>query len=209
MCTGKCAKCVGCTLIPLSIICITCNAILFFPGWSTEPSQNAGQKLTTEVTTYLGIVGGGILMFLSILGSAVGLCGSLFCLVMSAVALSRGPVCQYYAPVETNTTSSPLPTTNTSLIWGRPFDHPLTEYNNENYIFHKEVWELCVAPPNVVEFNIILFSIMVAASSIESILFCVQLFNGLFGLICGTCRKKDEDCKKMVNDDDKKEYKCE
>ncbi|XP_077326690.1 transmembrane 4 L6 family member 5-like [Lithobates pipiens] len=228
MCTGKCAKCIGCTLIPLSIICITSNAILFFPGWSTEPSKEPGTQLTPEVTMYLGIVGGGVMvllpaiqilvaggkgccgnrcgMFLSILGAAAVLCGSLFCLTMSVVALHRGPVCQYY-DVETNTTASPVPTTNTSLIWGRPFDNSVTEQNNENYLFHPEIWYICEAPPNVVEFNIILFPILIAASSIEAILGAIQLFNGLFGLICGTCRKKGDDYEDMI-EDEKKEYKC-
>ncbi|XP_077326692.1 transmembrane 4 L6 family member 5-like [Lithobates pipiens] len=229
MCTGKCAKCIGCTLIPLSIICITCNAILFFPGWSTEPSKEPGTKLTSEVTTCLGILGGGIRvllpsiqmaaaggkgccgnrcgMFLSILGAASILAGSLFCLTMSVMGLRHGPVCQYDNPEETNTTGSPVPTTNTSLIWGRPFVNPLMEHNNKNYLFYPELWNTCLEPPNVVEFNIILFSILIVASSIEAILGTVQLINSIFGVICGTCRKKEDDYEDTMKDE-KKENKC-
>ncbi|XP_040198012.1 transmembrane 4 L6 family member 5-like [Rana temporaria] len=127
---------------------------------------------------------------------------------MSVVGLHRGPVCQYYDRVETNTTGSPVPTISTSLIWGRPFENPLIKQNNEIYLFHPELWDTCVAPPNVVGFNVIFFSILIAASSIEVILGAVQLFNGLFGLICGTCRNKDDDDYKDMMEDEKKEYKC-
>ncbi|XP_068130165.1 transmembrane 4 L6 family member 5-like [Hyperolius riggenbachi] len=227
MCTGKCAKCIGGSLIPFAVICMACNAILYFPGWSVEPSQNAGLMLTTEVTMFLGIIGGGVMvlipaiqilsagkkgccgnrcgMFLSILSAAIGLCGSLFCLTMSVVGLMRGPVCEYYAPLEGNITdSTPYPTPSEVLIWGRPLEYRLPENNNESYIFHKESWDKCINPPDVVRFNIVLFSIMLAASSIEVILCAVQLFNGLFGVICGTCRKKDDD----YEEDMIKEAKC-
>ncbi|XP_075061131.1 transmembrane 4 L6 family member 5-like [Mixophyes fleayi] len=221
MCTGKCAKYIAGTLYPLAFICITANTILFFPGWNVEASQNARLKLTTEVSTFLGIIGGGLLvlipaiqihatgrkgccgnrcgMFLSILCAAIGLTGSLFCLVMCVTGIHRGPVCAYYASDYMNDTTS-APTGNTTLVWGRPFESPLPEYNNESYIFHKESWSICVEPKDVAEFNIILFSILLAASSFEVILCAIQLFNGLFGCICGTCQKKDIDYKDMKKD---------
>ncbi|KAM4036967.1 transmembrane 4 L6 family member 5-like [Anomaloglossus baeobatrachus] len=215
MCTGKCAKCIGGALYPFAVICIVANTILYFPGWSLEAAENAGLKLTTEVSTLLGIVGGGVMviipaiqiqasgrkgccgnrcgMLLSILCAAIGLTGSLFCLVMSVVGLTRGPVCAYHDPDQINTTTPG----NDSLIWGRPFEKPMSEYNNESYLYHKDVWNVCVRPPNVVEFNIILFSILLAASSFEVLLCAVQFFNGLFGAICGTCNKDKNDYKDM------------
>ncbi|XP_069837329.1 transmembrane 4 L6 family member 5-like [Dendropsophus ebraccatus] len=239
MCTGKCAKCIGGALYPLALICIACNILLFFPGWSLEAAENPGEKLTTEVSTFLGIVGGGILvfitavqiqasgrkgccgnrfgMFLSILCAAIGLAGSLFCLVTCVVAIHRGPICGYYDTGHINTTA-PSPTGSGNLTWGRPLEKPLPEYNNENYIYHRDTWSKCVEPPNVVEFNFILFSIMLGASSFEVILCAFQLFNGLFGVICGTCNKEKMNYKDMEKDTDsdkdsdsihkKKEAKC-
>ncbi|XP_063787001.1 transmembrane 4 L6 family member 5-like [Pseudophryne corroboree] len=216
MCTGKCAICIGGALYPLAIICIIANVILYFPGWSVEAAENAGEKLTYEVTTFLGIIAGGLLvlipaiqihasgrkgccgnrwgMFFSILCSAIGLTGSLFCLVMCVTGIFRGPVCAYYITDLTNAT-----TAGPTLVWGRPFEKPMPEYNNDSYIFHRESWDICVEPKDVAEFNIILFSILLAASSFEVILCTVQLFNGLFGCICGTCREEEigyEDMKK-------------
>ncbi|XP_040272220.1 transmembrane 4 L6 family member 5-like [Bufo bufo] len=227
MCTGKCAKFIGGALYPFAVICIVSNTLLFFPGWTLEVAENTGLKLTSEVSTCLGIVGGGILviitaaqihasgrkgccgnrfgMFLSILCAAIGLTGSLFCLVMCVTAIHRGPVCAYDSG-HINTTAHT--TENDTLIWGRPFEFPLPEYNNENYIYHKESWSICVKPPNVVEFNLILFSILLASSSFEVILCAIQLFNGLFGAIFGTCIKKDiTDYKDMEKDNSDYNYK--
>ncbi|XP_056426168.1 transmembrane 4 L6 family member 5-like [Hyla sarda] len=221
MCTGKCAKCIGGTLYPFAVICIVANVFLYFPGWSLEAAENPGLKLTTEVSTLLGIVGGGLLvlitavqiqasgrkgccgnrwgMFLSILCAAIGLTGSLFCLCMCVTAIHRGPVCAYYDSGSINTTDTSI-LGNGNLTWGRPFENALPEYNNENYIYHKDSWSICVEPPNVVEFNLILFSTMLAASSFEVILCAIQLFNGLFGVICGTCNKEEIDYKDMDKD---------
>ncbi|XP_040202671.1 transmembrane 4 L6 family member 5-like [Rana temporaria] len=229
MCTDKCTRCIGCTLIALAIICITCNAILFFPGWSTEPSKEPWTKLTTEVTSFLGILGGGINvllpsiqlaatggkvccgnrwgMFLSILGAASIVSGALYCITMAVFGLRYGPVCQYYHPEETNTTGSPVPTTNTSLIWSRPFANPMIQPSNESYLFYPELWDMCVEPPNVVEFNIILFSILIAVSSVEAVLGTVQLISSIFDVICRTCIKKDDDYGETVKGE-KKENKC-
>ncbi|XP_073510541.1 transmembrane 4 L6 family member 5-like [Phyllobates terribilis] len=224
MCTGKCAKVIGGTLYPFAIICIVSNIILYFPGWSLEAAENAGLKLTTEVSTLLGIVGGGIMvilpavqiqatgrkgccgnrcgMLLSILFAAIGLTGSLFCLVMSIVGLTRGPVCAYYDLDQINATT-PSTTRDDSLIWGRPFD------NNESYLYNRDLWSKCVRPPNVVEFNIILFSILMAASSFEVILLAIQFFNGLFGVICGTCNKDDNEYKDMMKESSYSEKEAE
>ncbi|XP_073407765.1 transmembrane 4 L6 family member 5-like isoform X1 [Dendrobates tinctorius] len=216
MCTGKCAKIIGGALYPFAVICIVSNTLLYFPGWSLEAAEDAGLKLTSEVSTLLGIVGGGIMilipavqiqatgrkgccgnrcgMLFSVLCAAIGLTGSLFCLVMSVVGITRGPVCAYYDQINATTPST---IENDSLIWGRPFEKPLQEYNNVSYLYHRDVWSKCVRPPNVVEFNIILFSILMAASSFEVILCAIQFFNGLFGVICGTCNKDDNEYKDM------------
>ncbi|XP_053318865.1 transmembrane 4 L6 family member 5-like [Spea bombifrons] len=221
MCTGKCSQAIGVSLYPLSLICIAANAILFFPGWSTEPSKYPGEQISAEVRNLAGIIGGGILvlipaihiqatgrkgccssrvgMFLSILFAAIGLTGSLFCLVMSVVGLFRGPVCLYDPSTlgATAVTHGNESATH-SLIWGRPFERPLEQINNESYLFHHELWSICEEPPNVVEFNVILFSIQLAAGGVEVVLCFIQMLNGLFGCICGTCRREEDEEKKEL-----------
>ncbi|KAM8973309.1 transmembrane 4 L6 family member 5-like [Pelodytes ibericus] len=212
MCTGKCSKFIGVSLYPLAVICITVNIIMFFPGWSVEYIQYAGQQISQEVRSLGGIVGGGILvlfpaiqihaagrkgccgnrcgMFLSLLFSVIGVGGALFSLLMAIIGMLRGPVCLYdpHAFSEAYVTPSDGPT-NSSLIWGRPFENGLEQYNNASYLFHNDVWDICREPAHVVEFNIIMFSILLAVSGVETILCAIQMLNSLFGCICGTCRK--------------------
>ncbi|XP_053318867.1 transmembrane 4 L6 family member 5-like [Spea bombifrons] len=201
MCTGKCSKFIGLSLYPFAVICIICNILLFFPGWETEPVRNTQDQLTPEVIYLGGIIGGGILvlipaihiqatgrqgccnnrcgMFLSILFAAIGVAGSVYSFTVSTVGMVRGPVCNYTDPI----THDPK--------WGRPFFTELENFSNESYLFNRETWSVCTYPPNVAEFNIILFSIILAASGIEIILCVTQMLNGLFGCLCGTCRNKD------------------
>lgn len=66
MCTGKCARCIGGGLIPLAIISILCNIILFFPDgktkYVTEEKDGYGPRITQEVKYMGGLIGGGILV---------------------------------------------------------------------------------------------------------------------------------------------------
>ncbi|KAM4675866.1 transmembrane 4 L6 family member 1-like [Discoglossus pictus] len=205
MCTGKCSKCIGVSLYPFSLICIIANIILFFPGWSVDYLQYPGRMITPEVRNLGGIVGGGILVLLpaiqiqatgrkgccnnrwgmlfSILFAAIGVGGGAFCLVMSVIGMTRGPVCRY----DPNYNSS---VSLNDTEWGRPFELHLTNFSTESYLFNKDRWSECIEPVGVVEFNIILFSILLAAGGIEMILCFIQMLNGLFGCICGTGQKE-------------------
>ncbi|KAG9463308.1 hypothetical protein GDO78_022014 [Eleutherodactylus coqui] len=206
MCTGKCAKCIGISLFPFCLVSIVVNVILLFPGWDTEPVQHASEQLTIEVVYLGGVVGGGLLvlipaihiqatgregccnnrcgMFLSILFAAVGAVGSLYGFVASVLGMVRGPQCLF--------------NNGTSLVWGRPFNENITgltdikDFNDESYLFHKDVWDICTKPKGVVEFNIILFSMLLTSCAISMILCIIQMVNGLFGCLCGTCLKNKD-----------------
>ncbi|XP_040272205.1 transmembrane 4 L6 family member 4-like [Bufo bufo] len=201
MCTGKCAKFIGIALFPLCVISIVGNVILFFPGWETEPIRNPGKYMTPEVIYLGGIIGGGLMvlvpaihiqatgregccnnrcgMFLSIIFAAIGVAGSLYAFVISVVGMVKGPQCQYVSLIS-------------GILWGRPFDSELEDFNiEENYLFHQELWNKCIFPKDVVLFNIVLFSIVIVSSGISLILCTVQVINGLFGCLCGTCRKNE------------------
>ncbi|XP_056426172.1 transmembrane 4 L6 family member 4-like [Hyla sarda] len=200
MCTGKCAKFIGISLYPLSIISIVCNIIQFFPGWDTEYVKNPGEFMTPEVIYLGGIIGGGILvlvpaihiqatgrqgccnnrcgMFLSIIFAAIGVAGSLYGFAVSVVGMVKGPQCLYISLLQ-------------GTIWGRPFDSELKEFSENNYLFHRDLWSTCQLPKDVVEFNVILFSMVIASTGISLVLCTIQMLNGLFGCLCGTCRNKE------------------
>ncbi|XP_056426170.1 transmembrane 4 L6 family member 5-like [Hyla sarda] len=205
MCTGKCAKCIGISLFPLCAVSIICNVIQLFPGWDVKAVENSSEQLTPEVLWLGGVIGGGLLvlvpaihiqatgregccnnrcgMFLSIIFAAVGVVGSLYGFVASVLGMVRGPTCYFSYHNETSGT--------TSQQWGRPFDSELKDFSDKNYLFNKTMWDACESPKGVAEFNIILFSMVLASTAISLILCAVQMFNGLFGCLCGTCGKKE------------------
>lgn len=198
MCTGKCAKFIGVSLYPLVVINIVCNVILLFPGWSVDHIKNADVEMTPEVLYFGGLIGGGLLvlipaihiqatgkkgccanrcgMFLSILFAAVGVAGGAYGFAVSILGMVNGPACVY--------------NNGTFEDWGIPFKTDLKSVNNSHYLFNKDLWSVCEKPEGVVEFNVILFALMLASSGLALILCAVQMVNGLFGCLCGTCRGK-------------------
>ncbi|XP_072255499.1 transmembrane 4 L6 family member 4-like [Pyxicephalus adspersus] len=205
MCTGKCAKFIGISLYPLVVISLIANVIQFFPGWETEPIQNPAEQMTPEVIYLGGVIGSGLLvlipaihiqatgrekgcctnrcgMFLSIIFAAIGVAGSVYGFTVSVVGMVNGPTCLY-----TNTTAP----TNAPPVWGRPFATELENFSNESYLFNQGIWDICQYPKDVVMFNVVLFSIVLGSSAISLVLCTIQMLNGLFGCICGTCRSKN------------------
>ncbi|XP_010897478.1 transmembrane 4 L6 family member 5 [Esox lucius] len=200
MCTGKCSKVIAISLYVLAGVSIICNIMAFFPGWSTEYTKTDGEgngaRITDEVKYMGGLIGGGLMclvpaihihltssngccanrcgMFLSIGFAAAGVVGALYSLATSALGLANGPVCLY-----ADTTSV--------LVWGRPFLN-----NNGSYLGNSDLWKTCLEPEDVVQFNLGLFATLVVAASLELVLCAIQMVNGLFGCLCGTCGGKEE-----------------
>ncbi|XP_012861582.2 transmembrane 4 L6 family member 4 [Echinops telfairi] len=132
MCTGSCAKCLGVTLIPLAVIGLLANILLFFPGGKTVGDK---EQLTDEVLYLGGIIGSGVLMifpalvflglknndccgccgnescgkrfamFTSTIFAAIGVLGAGYSFIVSALSINKGPKCL----MKTNGT------------WGYPF----------------------------------------------------------------------------------------
>ncbi|KAL6467806.1 hypothetical protein MHYP_G00234830 [Metynnis hypsauchen] len=189
MCTGSWAKCTGDLLFPLALCCIVANILLFFPNgevWGKE-------QLTESVWYFPGVIGGGVLvllpasvmraagmegscfanrcgMMVSMLLSAVGVAGALYCMIVSVVGLQDGPLCD----------------TGDSIFIYPFFNQTL----NESYLFNQEVWDVCEHPKNVVLWNIVLFSILLGVGTLEAVLSLSQVANGLLGCLCGTCMNK-------------------
>lgn len=201
MCTGACSKVIAIPLYVMALVSIICNIMLFFPNFETQyiTTEEDGQERLTEEVKYMGgLIGGGIMilipaihfhltsadkccanrcgMFLSIGFAAAGVVGALYSLTVAALGLANGPTCLY-----TNA-ENPTP------IWGTPFFN-----SNGSYLSDKTLWDWCIEPKNVVEFNLGLFCILLIAAIISLVLCAFQMINGLFGCICGTCSSGDKD----------------
>ncbi|XP_041808542.1 transmembrane 4 L6 family member 5-like isoform X2 [Chelmon rostratus] len=189
MCTGKCSRCIAISLYPLVLLSIICNIVLFFPGGSVKYAKDG--HITREVKYMGGLVGGGLLvlipalyinltgrqgccgnrcgMFLSILLAAVGVAGGLYSFIVALAGVGNGPLCKY------------------KDSWTTPF-----KKSNWTYLSDFELWADCIKPENVVMFNTTLFVTLIAASCVQMLLCAVQMINGLFGCLCGTCHDKEE-----------------
>ncbi|XP_057184174.1 transmembrane 4 L6 family member 1 [Triplophysa rosa] len=191
MCTGKCAKCIGCLLFPLGLLSIVSNILLFFPNggvWRTE-------EITEKIWFFPGVIGGGLLvllpasvmftagvdrsccenrcvMMMSMLMSVLGVAGALYCMIVSVVGLQDGPLCD---------------TGDGTFIY--PFFNQTAE---ESYLFNHTAWTECERPQNVVVWNVVLFSILLGVGTVEAMLLLAQVVNGLIGCLCGTCMNNNQ-----------------
>ncbi|KAK2900302.1 transmembrane 4 L6 family member 5 [Channa argus] len=199
MCTGACSRFIAIPLYILALVSVICNIILFFPDFKTKYADTASDgvdMLTPEVKYMGGLIGGGIMvlipaihihltsankccanrcgMFLSIGFAAAGVLGAVYSLSVASLGLANGPVCLWKNEI------NPIPQ------WGAPFAN-----SSGSYLDDKEMWKWCEEPVNVVQFNLGLFSTLLVAACVELVLCAIQMVNGLFGCICGTCAKAE------------------
>ncbi|XP_040907797.1 transmembrane 4 L6 family member 5-like [Toxotes jaculatrix] len=189
MCTGKCSYCIAVSLYPLVLISIICNIVLFFPGGDVKYAKDG--HITEEVKYMGGLVGGGLMvvisgiyiqttggqgccgnrfgMFLSIILAAVGVTGGLYSFIVAVLGLSNGPLCKVKG------------------TWTTPFKD-----SNLTYLTNHKSWQECSEPKNVVQFNIGLFTTLLATSIVQMLLCAIQMINGFFGCLLGTCNKKEQ-----------------
>lgn len=192
MCTTGCSRVIAICLYILAGVSIVCNIILFFPDFSPEFSKN--DQITEEVKYMGGFIGGGILalipaihihltsskgccnnrcgMFLSIGFAAAGVAGAVYSLSAAGLGLAKGPYCEYVDPKTPTATGE----------WIRPFEN-----STGSYLEDKKLWGGCMKPEGVVEFNLTLFSILLFSAGVQLVLCLIQMVNGLFGCLCGTC----------------------
>ncbi|CAB1332272.1 unnamed protein product [Coregonus sp. 'balchen'] len=193
MCSGSFAKCLGITLIPLAILCVLCNILLFFPGGLVAEDND---HITKEVWYFGGIMGSGVLMilpalvflglknndccgccgnescgkrfamFISIIFAAVGVLGAGYSFIVSAVAIHNGPTCLY--------------TNGTTESWTNPFV-------DGDYLNNHNLWQGCKAPEGIVTWHLTLFSMLLVMGLLQAVLCSIQVINGLIGAICGDC----------------------
>lgn len=59
MCYGKCARIIGYSLLPLAVLCIVANILLYFPNGETK---YASEGHLSKFVWFTGIAGGGLLV---------------------------------------------------------------------------------------------------------------------------------------------------
>lgn len=189
--TQKCGGCLGVLLIPLALWSVVVNVLLYFPNGQT--SYASSNKLTNYVWYFEGICFSGVLMLvvavvllllesdnnckccqsencskryktvLSIIFSALGIVSSGYCLVISALGLLQGPHCR------------------TLNGWEYAF-----ESTAGRFLTNSSMWSRCLEPAQVVEWNIILFSILIALSGLQVIVCFLRVLIQLSKMLCGT-----------------------
>ncbi|XP_070688223.1 transmembrane 4 L6 family member 4 [Pempheris klunzingeri] len=193
MCSGGFAKCLGVSLMPLSVVCVLCNILLFFPGGKSVESEH----ITEQVWYFGGILGSGLLMIFpalvfldlknndccgccgnegcgrrfamlsSILFAAVGVVGAGYSVIVAGVAINHGPQCVTHK-------------NETHTEWSSPF-------SDGDYLSNKALWSHCKEPSGVVSWHLSLFSVLLVMGLIQMALCGVQVVNGLLGALCGDC----------------------
>ncbi|NXU51159.1 T4S1 protein, partial [Turnix velox] len=197
MCFERRARCIGYKLLILAVLCIVANILLYFPNGETRYASE--HHLSKYVECLHGIIGGGFLVLIpaavfiglhkddccgcfgrgscgkgcamlsSVVAAFIGLIGSGYCIIISALGLSHGPYCL----------------THLGRNWAYPF-------TSEGYLFEYNKWSRCQEPYNIVQWNVTLFSILLVLGAIEFILCFIQIINGILGGLCGFCSSHEE-----------------
>ncbi|XP_062868997.1 transmembrane 4 L6 family member 18 [Trichomycterus rosablanca] len=191
MCSLGFARSLGFALIPLAICCIVANGLLFFPNGELDFVKK--NHLTNYVWYFMGVGGGGVTVLItacifismgkcadshgtescamggSVVASLIGLAGSGYCFIISALAMLEGPYCY------------------TTDGWSYPFMH-----TGPNYLFAPVTWSRCTQPDHIVEWNVTLLTILLGLSSIEFFICFLQFISGLVNAVCRPCCYKQQ-----------------
>ncbi|XP_051255039.1 transmembrane 4 L6 family member 5 isoform X2 [Dicentrarchus labrax] len=191
MCVSRCLQCVGISLVPMATICLLANILLLLPELKVHFLLEG--HVTREAKWATGLWGSGFLllfgarafvqssktsgccafrgqMLRQVLYSCVCFLAAGICCLVSATGLSQGPLCLY------NTTSGPT--------WGVPLQ-PLPD-RHAGYLYNRTLWSgVCLEPRGVVQWNVVLFSVMGGASGLQTLFCGANILNSLLGLVLG------------------------
>uniref|UniRef100_A0A8D0BCB1 Transmembrane 4 L six family member 18 n=1 Tax=Salvator merianae TaxID=96440 RepID=A0A8D0BCB1_SALMN len=187
----KCGGCLSCLLIPLAFWSIVINILLYFPDG--KPLHASSDNLANYVWYFEGICFSGILMlilaalliildqdtfqkcyqsesctktyrrFISVVLAVLGIAFSGYSLIISALGLVQGPYCR------------------TQAGWDYAFKDMAGRY-----LMDRSSWSACSEPTYVVEWNIILFSILIVLSGLQMFICFLKVIAELKRILCGT-----------------------
>uniref|UniRef100_A0A3P8VIM7 Si:dkey-83h2.3 n=1 Tax=Cynoglossus semilaevis TaxID=244447 RepID=A0A3P8VIM7_CYNSE len=185
MCVSRCLQCVGRSLAVLALICMLSNVLLLLPQLKIHFLLEG--HVTREATWATGLWASGLMVcymvtrcvcvcFLCLLAASI-------CCLVSVTGLVQGPLCLYnmfFDPVLTSCLPVPVCCVSLSLTL---------------YLYNRTLWSVCLQPHSVVEWNIVLFSVMGVASLLQAILCASNVLNSLLGMIVGPGLCKNQVCK--------------
>ncbi|KAM6932028.1 transmembrane 4 L6 family member 1-like [Lycodopsis pacificus] len=197
MCVSRCLRCVAISLVVLAIICMLSNILLLLPELKIHFLLEG--HVTREATWVTGLWGSGFLvalgarafvrssraggccafrrqmlfcvqMFCRLVHSVMSLLAAGFCCLVSFTGLCQGPLCLY--------------NTGSTQTWGVPLQpHP---DSHAGYLYNRTLWSgVCLEPRGVVQWNLVLFSVMGSASGLQTVLCGANILNSVLGLILG------------------------
>ncbi|XP_078786000.1 transmembrane 4 L6 family member 5 [Oryzias latipes] len=191
MCVSRCLRCVGVALVPMAIVCMLCNTLLLFPELKTHFLLE--KHVTREATWATGLWASGLMVLLGArdfvqtsktkgccvfrsqmlcqaLYSGLAFLAAAGCCLVSTTGLIQGPMCLY--------------NTSSGLTWGVPLKPVPGRFLG--YLHNRTLWSgVCLEPKSVVQWNMVLFSVMAGTSALEAVLCAVNILNALFGLVLG------------------------
>ncbi|XP_061684415.1 transmembrane 4 L6 family member 5-like isoform X1 [Syngnathoides biaculeatus] len=191
MCVSRCSRCVGASLLALAVVCAVANALLLLPELKVRFLLEG--HVTREATWATGLWSSGFLVVLGareflrsdgapgccafrtrmlrqVLYSCACLMCSALCCLVSVTGLVQGPLCLY------NVTGG--------AAWGVPLKP--TPYRDTGYLYNRSAWSgVCLKPEGVVQWNVVLFSILAAASGLQALLCAASVVNALLGVVLG------------------------
>uniref|UniRef100_A0A3Q4B4Z3 Uncharacterized protein n=1 Tax=Mola mola TaxID=94237 RepID=A0A3Q4B4Z3_MOLML len=161
----ECLQCVGLCLIPMAIVCMLANILLLLPDLDVHFLLDG--HVTREATWATGLWGSGLL----VMYSCVGVLAAGSCCLVSFTGLSAGPLCLH------NTTSGPA--------WVVPLK-PVPDCPGPVYLYNSATWSgVCLEPSGVVQWHVVLFSVMGGTSCLQMLLCGANIINSLLGMILG------------------------
>ncbi|KAK3561209.1 hypothetical protein QTP86_028335 [Hemibagrus guttatus] len=196
MCSVCSSKYLRVVMILLAVVSTLANLLLLFPGLTHKYLFE--NHITPEAIWCTGIWASGFVVFVAIRcfpsnDTKKGCCqfrANMLCrIVYACVALVFAGICFRFN--STGLTKGPLCLHNGTE--GLQWDRPLRRINlNENsYLYEPERWaSACEEPRNVVVWNIVLFSTIMAVNGLQAI-FCVgQILSAVHGMIFGPGKNK-------------------
>ncbi|XP_064372510.1 transmembrane 4 L6 family member 18 isoform X2 [Dromaius novaehollandiae] len=156
-----CGTCLNCLLVPLALWSIVVNILLYFPNGKT--SYAASYQLPHYVWYFEGICFSGVMSFISIVLALLGIAFSGYNCIISALGLIQGPFC------------------NSSTGWDYIFKDTAG-----GYLTDYSAWSRCTEPANIVEWSIILLSILIALGGLQMIICFLKVAAELKRTLCGT-----------------------
>ncbi|XP_058270115.1 transmembrane 4 L6 family member 5 [Hemibagrus wyckioides] len=196
MCSICSSKYLRVVMILLALVSTLANLLLLFPGLTHKYLFE--NHITPEAIWCTGIWASGFVVFVAIRGfpsndTKKGCCqfrANMLCrIVYACVALVFAGICFRFN--STGLTKGPLCLHNGTE--GLQWDRPLRRINlkEKSYLYEPERWaSACAEPRDVVVWNIVLFSTVMAVNVLQA-LFCIgQILSAIHGMIFGPGKNK-------------------